>query len=104
MKKRTEASHLDFARNEIEPRLQLGARKRAVGRSELLCGYLIGDVLNDRRAFCKDRAIVEFKGRYEAKGIDNPVVPALVHEFCMLIDFDFFEGESRLVQYDVREE
>jgi hypothetical protein len=66
VKERTEAPHLDFASDEIEPRLQLRALERAVERCELLSGGLFGDVLDDRRSFGEDSAVIELKGRYEA--------------------------------------
>ena len=45
--------------DEVEPLLQLVALERAVGRSELLGGHLVGDVLQDGRAFAHLATVVQ---------------------------------------------
>jgi hypothetical protein len=49
---------VDFGTDQGQPFLQLVALIGAVGRSQLLVGYQVGDVLHDGRAFMQALAIV----------------------------------------------
>src|SRR5215471_7568660 len=103
IKERREATLVHLAGEEIEPCLQLNSFDRAGWGSEFLAWNEIGNVLDDRRAFSKQRPIIEHKRGHVSEWVHASIVAAARDGLRMLIDLDGFECKFRFVKNDVGE-
>ncbi len=92
---------VQLRRDEVEPRLELGALQSAGGRGELLLGHLVRDVLDDGRAFGDQRAVVEHERGHIAERVHGAEVAAAVERLRLGVRLGRLERQARLHQNDV---
>src|SRR5664280_2979390 len=93
---------MDLRRCEVEPFLHPHALHAAVGRRQTGGGFLVGEVLNDHRAFCDALAVVEFKNRNLAFAVDAPIVHAGLGRLLLVVDLFQVEIVAGLARHDMR--
>jgi hypothetical protein len=85
-----------------EPFLKLVACETADSGRQTAAGFLIGEILNDRRAFRQRGAVVEPKHRHVAFGIDRVEILTALGLMGLEIDLFDFERNAGLHGDDVR--
>jgi hypothetical protein len=76
----------------------------AIGRRQAGLRLLVGDILNDGRAFGEQLPILHDQGRYGALGVDRGEVGAGLGFFALQVDFLGGEVEARFEQHDMGRE
>src|SRR5688572_24708246 len=93
-----------LGRQVVEGFLQAHALETAVRRRELRGGREVREVLDDRRAFRQQLAVVELERGHVALGIDLPEIAVADNRLGLGVHLRQREGNARLVRDDVGRE